>query len=141
MRRLRTELVSLACLGLLGVQLSGLHMHLDAHGYSGVPVGTHVHHAGDHHHDHAAAIHEHGAEEQHDRQRGDADHDGDQDVSVVQLAGAAGKIVLFFVWTVLGFIVVRDVGSRISVPLLPFVPKRHPLRWRPPLRGPPAFSR
>ena len=147
MRCLRTALAFLACLGLLAVQLSGLHMHLNAHGYAGVPVGTHVHHIDGHHHDAGVAF-GHIDDEQHRQLRGpsdhdgdtNGDHDGDQDISVVQLAGGVGKLILLFVCMLLGLVVTRDAGTRVAFPRFSFVRARRLLRWRPPLRAPPVFS-
>lgn len=142
MRCLRTGFVSIACLGLLALQLSGLHMHVNAHGYAGVPVGTHVHHIG--HHEDAGESLGHVHDEQYGQQRGasdhDGDHDGDQDISVVHLAGGAAKLVLLFLCAVLALAVIRYGATRIAFPRLSFVSARRSLRWRPPLRAPPAFS-
>lgn len=127
----------LACMSLLAVQVSGLHMHVDAHGYAGTPQSTHVHsqdthsHGGDKHRDHAA-LHEH--------PHGDRSHDGDKDVSVIELNTGGSKLVILAVWSGLSLLIPLTLGEKLSP--LAAVPRpvgRH-TRWRPPLRAPPLNS-
>ena len=132
MRRLRMPLSFIACLGLLALQLSGLHMHVDDHGYVGVPVGGHVHGTVGHSDQHGAAHHD---DADHDGDHHD-DYSGDLDVSVVKL-GVASKLVLWFVWIALGLVLVHQASAPIRWNPDTPRPKAHRDRWRPPLRAPP----
>jgi hypothetical protein len=127
----------LACLGLTATQMSGLHMHVDADGYVGVPEGTHVHRTAVHPHDGAPVDHAH--ELAHDHP-GDPDHEGDRDVSVIELGAGASKLLIFFAWLGLGLVIVSRAGSKIRIPAVVPPPKTRRDRWRPPLRAPPLFS-
>jgi hypothetical protein len=141
MRRFRSPALFAACFSLIVLQLSGLHMHLNEHGYSGTPQGTHVHGPAPQHnhaihdgaHEHGAAAHDHG-------QTGHPDHSGDTDVSVVELGAGVSKLLLIFVC--LGLVLL--VLSRSSVKpsfnhVVPLPIGRH-ARWRPPLRAPPHLA-
>jgi hypothetical protein len=139
MRSFRFPVLSLVCVGLLTAQLTGLHMHMNAHGYVGVPVGTHVHRS-DVHADERARI-AHTEEANHDHHRGDPDHDGDRDVSVIELAAGVLKLLIFVAFVVLALVVVLRPGIRIRMPALAPRPRPRHERWRPPLRAPPIFSR
>lgn len=138
MRILRTPVLAFVCLGLLATQLTGLHMHADGHGYVGVPVGTHVHRTAAHADEALGIPHETDAD--HDHHRGDATHEGDRDVSVIELGAALAKISVFVIPAALGFVVVSGSGLRLHIPVFAARPKPRHEHWRPPLRAPPAFS-
>ena len=127
-----------ACVSLLAVQLSGVHMHVDADGYAGIPQGTHVHsqilrgHSGAAHADPASAHgHSHG---------GDHPHDGDKDVAIVELSTASSKAVIVPVWMGLSLLVALPPGEKLSPhATVPRSVDRH-ARWRPPQRAPPRLA-
>lgn len=129
-----------ACVSLIALQLSGLHMHVDAHGYVGTPESTHLHgQAGGHHHgdtthlDLADASHEavHGGEQ---------GHSGDTDVSIVKLGTAVSKLMLYLIALGLALLMVLNPADKIApTTTLPRLIGRHE-RWRPPLRAPPRLS-
>jgi len=137
MRRLRSPLLVLACLGLLATQMSGLHMHVDADGYVGIPEGTHVHRTAVHPHDGAPVGHAHGVAHDHP---GDPDHERERDVTVIELGAGASKLLIFFAWLGLGLVIVLRAGSKIRMPAVVPPPTTRRDRWRPPLRAPPSFS-
>lgn len=127
-----------ACVSLLAVQLSGLHIHVNPHGYAGTPQGTHVHsqvthsHGDDGHADREASHgHEHG---------GDQNHDGDKDVSVFKLSAGGSKLVILDVGPGLRLLIPLTLGEKISPHLVVPRPVGRHARWRPPLRAPPRFS-
>jgi len=138
MRRLPPSVVMVACLSLLAVQLSGLHMHVNDHGYTGTPQGTHVHGEGTHSHGDEADIHDaaiHGHEH-----GGDQDHDGDKDVSIVKLGAGGSKLLILHAWLGLSRLIPLTLGEKLSpYSAAPRFIGRHE-RWRPPLRAPPHLS-
>lgn len=109
-------LVVAVAVSLLAAQLSGLHMHVDAHGYAGSPHATHVHKSG-------AGTHDHGKE---------------TDVKAIDLGTVGSKHLFFLVAVVLTMTLLSSVVRRLT----PIVARRmspgRRLRWRPPLRAPPA---
>lgn len=125
-----------ACLSLLGLQLSGLHLHVNAEGFDPVPHGTHVHGIAHRHDGVAAHTDDTGS---HDIDGDRHDHDGDRDVAAVELGTGAAKLPVFLVGDALelvanppGAVTVRgDATTR---------PSARGIRWRPPLRGPPRLS-
>lgn len=141
MRWLRCPLLTLACLGLLGSQLTGLHMHMNADGYVGTPEGTHVHGAAafaetrvpaDHDHPvHEHPFHEHPAH---------PDHEGDRDVSVVELSAGASKLLIFFAWLAVGLAILFSPVHSVRTDAAASPPRSRRDRWRPPLRAPPLLS-
>lgn len=120
-----------ACLSLIAVQLSGLHMHVDSRGYAGSPEGTHVHGQPEHHHGDVIHTHEVTVPK---------DHAGDKDVSIIKFGTAVSKLLLCLMAVgLILFMVVRltdTIALRNSAPRLT---ARHE-RWWPPLRAPPLFS-
>ena len=92
MRRLSTPVMLAACVSLIALQLSGLHMHVDAHGYVGTPESTHLHgQAGGHHH--GDTTHLDLADTSHEAAHGgEQGHSGDTDVSIVKLGTAVSKL-------------------------------------------------
>lgn len=139
LRSLKIPVLSLACLGLLATQLTGLHMHMNAHGYVGVPVGTHVHRTDIRTGVNAGIALAEAAN--HDHHPGDPDHDGDRDVSVIELGAVVSKLpIFFFAFVAPGLVVIPRLGLRIRMPALTPRPRPRYERWRPPLRAPPIFS-
>jgi hypothetical protein len=129
-----------ACVSLIVLQLSGLHMHVDAHGYVGAPEATHVHgQAGGHHQGHATHLDL--ADASHETAHtGDQNHDGDQDVSIVKFGTAVSKLLLYLIPLGLALLtVLRPAGKIAPATTLPRPIARHE-RWRPPLRAPPRLS-
>ncbi len=131
-----------ACLSLFALQMSGLHMHVDDHGYAGTPQGTHIHsqvknvYAVDAHLDHhgddkVIAGHNHA---------GDHDFEGDKDLSVVDLLFGTSKIPIFLVWLGLCLFSIIRSGDKFSSKFSYHRPTGRRARWRPPLRAPPIFS-
>jgi hypothetical protein len=114
MQRSSVALVLVACLALIGSQLSGVHAHVGAHGFDGTVQSTLEHHHDDGDH-----------------------HDGDTDVQVVDLGISAGKIVfLLFALSLTLFLLPPARGHlRLEQETTAPLPRR--LRWRPPLRAPP----
>jgi hypothetical protein len=161
MRRCSPVVLFFACLSLLGVQVSGLHVHAGAGGLDSALHGTHVHgvvapdrspsaavepayHAGAHHgHEHAGGDYGHGHAGGHDSHGHAAghhghDHAGDRDVSIVELGSGLSKLLVILIGFGGGLIFVVQVAhGRQSVPLVT-PPKSRRERWRPPLRAPPV---
>jgi hypothetical protein len=114
MQRFSAVLLLIGCCVFIGTPLSGVHAHVDDHGFDGAVQSTH-----DRHHDH-----------------GD-EHDGDVDVQVLDLGVTAAKVV--FVLFALGLTLFLLVPARGPVRFEYEIrlPLRRRLRWRPPLRAPP----
>jgi hypothetical protein len=136
--RLTIPVLVLACLGLLSGQLTGLHMHVNEHGYSGIPVGLHVHRTQSL--SEGAPPMTHIDRTDHNHHPGDRHHDGDRDVSAIELVAGVSKLFIPLAWVALGFVIVLGLESRISLPAFVFLPRARPERWRPPLRAPPGCS-
>ncbi len=115
MSRVVWPIVTLACLSLLGLQLSGLHMHVDDHGYSGAPHGTHVHEGGTDPHE----------------------HEHETDVTIVELGTIASKHFLFLVAVGFSLVTLFSVSRRLSPIHEPVISTGRRVRWRPLLRAPP----
>lgn len=132
MRPLRPLVILIACASLLGVQLSGVHMHINADGFAGVPEGTHIHGAAsapagasaDHAHDH-------------DGDSDNGDHEGDRDVSV-QLGAGVSKVLVFISLALFVVALLTTLPAKVTVCLDTYVPRARRDRWRPPLRAPPT---
>jgi hypothetical protein len=111
-------LAAIACSSLLGLQLSGLHMHVDGHGYSGAPHGTHVH-------------------------DGDADphdHEHETDVSIVELGATGTKLLVFLIAVGISIALLFNLTARLAPASEPRPATGRRQRWRPPLRAPPPLS-
>jgi hypothetical protein len=115
MDRRGRALVLLGCLSLLGLQLSGLHMHVDSHGYAGAPHGTHVHKRGADSHD----------------------HEHETDVAVVKLGTIGSKHFLFLIAVGLTLVTIFSVCLRLAPAYAPAPPIGRRPHWRPPQRAPP----
>ncbi|HEY5623975.1 MAG TPA: hypothetical protein VIV14_09445 [Gammaproteobacteria bacterium] len=130
MRKLSTPLMLAACLSLVALQMSGLHMHVNADGFAGTPQGTHVHDA--HRHDGTPAPHDHG----HDHGAGQG-HSSDTDVSIVNYNAGASKLPLDLIALALVLLMfVRPAAKLAPVSVVPRPLERYE-RWRPPNRAPP----
>ncbi len=124
-----------ACMSLVALQISGLHIHVNAQGFSGTPQGAHVH---DTHsrgtavqEDNAPAIHEH---------VGGQGHTGDQDVSIVKATPTASKMLLDLIALAFILLMVLRPADKIAPCTAVTRPGGHHERWRPPLRAPPHPS-
>ena len=116
MQRISAVLLLIACCALLGTQLSGVHAHVDDHGFDRAVQSTHDHR---HHHDH-----------------GD-EHDGDVDVQVFDLGMTVAKAVFVLFATGLTLFVLSPIRGPVRLEYEIRLPLRRRLRWRPPLRAPP----
>jgi hypothetical protein len=115
MNRMAGLLALIAVLSLLGLQLSGLHMHVDDHGYSGAPHGTHVHE---------------GSTDPHD-------HEHETDVTIVELGTIASKHFLFLIAVSFSLMTLFSVSRRLAPIHEPPIVAGRRVRWRPLLRAPP----
>lgn len=115
-RYLAPPLILLACLGLVGAQLSGLHMHVDDRGYSGAPHAAHSHA---------------GSQDPHD-------HEHETDVKAVDFGTIASKHLLFLTAVALTIVMLFDAVRRLAPTHSAVIQSGQRLRWRPPLRAPPA---
>lgn len=131
MCRSSAPIALIAAVSLLTLQLSGLHMHVDEHGYVGAPVGTHLHSQAAHHHGNGGELGDHSD---------DHDFDGSKDLAVVELSAGASKLVLALVLLALALpILLRQSAVRLPTIVIPVLSGRR-TRWRPPLRAPPLRS-
>ena len=128
------------CLCLLTLQLSGLHMHVDGHGYVGVPEPAHLHSRSllDRHdveHSHAAgADHSEHADGAHAH---DETYEGARDVSLFDLSLSGAKVPWALLAMVFLFVVAPLAGAFSRTDFVCRVPSGRHARWRPPLRAPP----
>jgi len=121
----------------MALQLSGAHMHANSDGFHTAPRVTHVH----------SQITSRQVQAAHrlDEEIGgfdhedDPDHEGDRDVSVVELKAGGAKLPVFLIWLGPALHLLPRVGDRISTLFL--VPRLNirRARWRPPSRAPPRF--
>ena len=126
-----------ACFSLLMLQLSGLHVHADEHGYIGVPETSHSHsHTHGHHADHphgSAHVDEESGAPGHD-------YDGARDVSLLDLAFSVFKLTLVFLVFVFLLTVFSQVRSLVGTGFVYRILSGRHTRWRPPLRAPPTLA-
>ena len=130
MRKRLTSLAIIACLGLLSVQLSGVHVHADEDGYIGVPETPFSHSRV--HHDHHDAHH---ADEGGSGTIGDGGEA--RDVSLLDIALSLFKLSLALLALVLLFALFPSIKAHISFAFVYRVLSGRHTRWRPPLRAPP----
>jgi hypothetical protein len=102
---------------LLSIQVSGLHLHVGPEGNGGLH-GTHIHEADPDAHD----------------------HEGDSDVSLVELGTGSGKLLVFLLPFAFILLAVVECGKCIRTPVVGSMRPRRRSRWRPPLRAPPSLS-
>ncbi len=128
-----------ACISLVALQLSGVHMHVDAQGYVGIPEGTHLHGQAGHHHGDAIHIDD-AVAPQESAHPGDQGHAGDTDVTIVKLSTGVSKLPLDLI--ALGLVLLMFIRPADKIAPLTAVPRPRARyeRWRPPLRAPPLFS-
>ena len=129
---MRPFLIVIACASLLCLQLGGVHVHINADGFAGVPEGTHIHGA-------ASSLTGTSADHAHDHD-GDSDngnHEGDRDVSV-QLGASLSKVLVFISLALLVVALLRTLPGKIKARLDSYVPHARRDHWRPPLRAPPT---
>ena len=132
MRPLRPFVILIACASLLCLQLGGVHMHINADGFAGVPEGSHIHGAArspagtsaDHAHDH-------------DGDSNNGDHEGDRDVSV-QLGAGVSKVFVFISLALFVVALLTTLPGKLLICLDAYVPRARRDHWRPPLRAPPT---
>lgn len=139
MRRPSLLVVCAACSSLLGLQLSGLHLHVNVDGFDAVPHGTHVHGADAHSHDSAAAA-AHDDSEPRDGVDDHHDHEGDRDVAILDPCAGTAKPPVFLVGRGLELLSAPPSAGRIRARSITPPPNAQGARWRPPLRGPPPQS-
>ncbi len=139
MRRTPSSILLVACLSLLALQFSGLHSHVDAYGYVGIPQGTHIHGQGVIHSDGKGA-HVDGTDIDGHEHRAETDYAGDKDVSIVELSIGTSKLFVFLVWIGLILLITLRPGEKILTNFSIPPPTGRHARWRPPLRAPPQFS-
>jgi hypothetical protein len=120
MRRIPAAMFYAACLALLAAQWSGMHAHIDDHGFHGTVQGMHGHH---HHGPHA--------------DDGDDDHGGDVDVRIVDYGLSVSKLMVFVVALGLTLFLLPPSSGNVLPPFVTPLVLRRRARWRPPLRGPP----
>jgi hypothetical protein len=111
----RTSVIALFCLALLGIQLSGSHLHVNLQGDSGGLHGSHVHDSHSDGHDHSA----------------------DVDVSVLELGTIWSKVITFLVPIAMMLLGIVWVIQTIWPAPRPRLSLLRRTRWRPPLRAPP----
>ena len=128
MRNASTLLMLIACLSLIALQTSGLHMHVNSDGFAGTPQGTHVHDA--HHHDAATAAHEH-------EHTGGQGHTSDSDVSIVNYNTGVSKLPLDLIALALVLMMFLSPAAKIAPVTTVLRPRERYERWRPPNRAPP----
>ena len=138
MRWSSKSLIYAACLGLLFLQLSGVHVHADDSGYIGVPETPFTHSHG--HHSHKDAHHDDPLDAGHE-DHGDigqsGDYDAARDVSLLDLALSLFKLPLAILALVLLFALLPGIKAYVSFHFVYRVLSGRHTRWRPPLRAPP----
>ena len=116
MHRIRSSIAASACLCLLVMQISGLHLHVDPKGNDAGIHGTHVHQADPDDHDHSADI----------------------DVPLLEQLGISwSKLIPLLLACVFVFLAAVWVQLSLRAPPIQTGRVRQRLRWRPPLRAPP----
>jgi hypothetical protein len=113
---IKYSIAALACAGLLAIQLSGLHMHVDAAGDARGMHGTHVHQLDPDDHDHSTDI----------------------DVSVLEQVSVSWSKLVPLLFTA-AILLASVVWRRLKVRAPPEITAKASgnIRWRPPLRAPP----
>lgn len=99
------------------MQMSGLHLHVNADSQGGALHGTHLHDADIDGHGH--------------------DHDAEIDVSSFDPGTTWSKLIPFLVSLVYVLLTTVLASKTVWPPQVERLPIRHRFRWRPPLRAPP----
>ena len=118
MRLAPTFIVASICIALLGMQLSGMHLHASEQGDSGGLHTTHVHVSDPDGHDHSA----------------------DFDVSAFELGAIWSKLLAFLPTLAITLLAVAWVIHSLRAPPPQRLTQRRRIHWRPPLRAPPLFT-
>jgi len=125
MFKIPSSIAIFACLSLLVLQLSGLHLHVDA---AGEDAGTHVAHV---HYNAPKDYGHHGVVEDHD-------HSAETDVSLTeQLNASWTKLIPLLIVVVIAVLLGQGLHTRIRWTPTQSGIVQHVKHWRPPLRGPP----
>jgi hypothetical protein len=125
MSRISSSIAVFACLSLLVLQLSGLHLHADATGQEAGLHGTHLHHAAPEDHNH------HGIVEAHD-------HASESDVSLTEQLGTSWiKLISLLIVSVIAVLFGFRLVTRLRLAPTQSGKVRYLERWRPPPRAPP----
>tara|TARA_R110001599_G_scaffold342884_1_gene565049 strand:- start:6490 stop:6888 length:399 start_codon:yes stop_codon:yes gene_type:complete len=112
------SLALFACLCLLALQMSGLHLHIETDNDSANLHGTHLHQAENHGQDHSADI----------------------DVSLVEeLRINWTQLIPLILACAILLIAKGWLQQRLWLPLVQFVKLCRRSHWRPPLRAPPTL--
>lgn len=114
MPRMSSIMLAIFCTSLLGMQFSGLHLHVNPEGSGGLH-GTHIHGADPDGHDHEA----------------------DTDVSPFELGTGWTKLLSFLIPFVFIMLAAVQPGKLVWKPITRCLHSRGFSRWRPPLRAPP----
>ncbi len=119
MRKNAFLILIIASLSLLSMQFGGSHWHFDNHGQNAGLHGTHIHQADQPGHDHGS----------------------ERDVSGLEKPGVTWSKLMTQLFSVpsLLLLVLCLAEKLLPIPFLSQKPGRQ-LRWRPPLRAPPATS-
>ena len=135
MRNMSSSITLIACFCLLGFQMSGLHTHVDEHGYDGLPKGIHLHDFSGH----GEAVEHDALDDQ--NHLDDHDYTADKDVFIFDLALGASKVLDFSILVGFSlFIATKSIYKYSSFYLYSYPDRHREHRW-PQLRAPPPFSR
>ena len=120
MRTAPLLLIAIMCLGLLTLQMSGLHLHVSADSQGSALHGTHLHDADLDGHGH--------------------DHDADVDISPFEPGTESSKPVPFLIIFVFALLAIIWASETVYPLLVERLTAPCRSRWRPPLRAPPQHS-
>jgi hypothetical protein len=125
MRGVSKPIAAVACLYLLIIQVSGLHLHVDEDGHD---AGIH-----------AAHLHQVVSEDHVYHQHGDLhDHSAEVDVSLLeQLSASWSKLIPLLIACVISVYLGLRLQQSLQTPSRQLGKIRHREHWRPPLRAPP----
>ncbi|MBT5032020.1 MAG: hypothetical protein HOM55_06965 [Proteobacteria bacterium] len=140
MRNVPSYIILAACFCLLGMQMSGLHTHVNERGYVGTPQNTHFH--GHSHQASDAVGHVDNGVLEGQKHLDYHGHTGDKDVSLFDLGLGLGTSKLSDFLILFGFSLFIAVISiyRYSKSNPKLHPDRHQEHRWPQLRAPPHFS-
>jgi len=115
MRLVPLSIIAFACVAMLLMQISGLHLHAGDHSNDASLHGAHVHDIAPDGHDHTA----------------------DVDVSLIDFGIVWSKIMPVLMAILPTALAIVWVLHTLWPPPIPLIPLRRRSRWRPPLRAPP----
>lgn len=131
MRNVSSIISLIACVCLLGFQMSGLHTHVDEHGYDGTPKGIHLH-------DFSNLDDDTPDDQNH---LDDHDYTSDKDVFIFDLALGASKVLDFSILAGFNlFVATKSIYNYSSIYLHSQADRHREHRW-PQLRAPPHNPR